>query len=218
MKMPWHKRDPRLLARNRDEVNAKYSDLGFFIKDETVFVRGSFHVLHEDQVLDRYQIEIELPPDWPDSIPVLREVGGRIPVHKDRHINRGDETSCLLVPEEWLLSPQRDSLRAFLDGPVHDFFLGQSLVEVGEPWPFGERAHGMPGLLQSYGEMLGTEDPATVRRYLECLGKKEVKGHWECPCGSNQRLRNCHFDHVVALRQKIPSAVALKALARLNSH
>jgi hypothetical protein len=45
-----------------------------------------------------------------------------------------------LVPEEWLLARDQ-TFRAFLDGPMRNFFLGQILVEAGKPWPFGERPH-----------------------------------------------------------------------------
>jgi len=215
MKRPWHHSNPELLQRVRDEAGVRYPDLGIFIESDTVYLRGSFPIEHEQEVLDRYSIEIELPADWPASAPILRETGGRIPWGPARHVNPNG-VACPLVPEEWLLSPQRESLLAFLDGPVHNFFLGQSLAEHGESWPFGERPHGKPGLLQSYGELLGTTDELAILRYLDYLSRREIKGHWDCPCRSGQRLRSCHLAHLQQLRQKIPASVAAAALTALK--
>ena len=79
MKRPWHHSNPELLQRVRDEAGVRYPDLGIFIESDTVYLRGSFPIEHEQEVLDRYSIEIELPADWPASAPILRETGGRIP-------------------------------------------------------------------------------------------------------------------------------------------
>jgi hypothetical protein len=180
-----------------------------------VHIRGSFPVLDDSEILDRFQIDIVFPCNFPDSTPVLRETGGRIPWNADRHVNQANGEACPIVPEEWLLWPEHESILAFLDGPVRNFFLGQILVEAGCPWPFGERTHGVPGLFEAYGEMVGASDRKTILRYLDCLSKENPKGHLECPCGSRKRLRNCHWDHLKVLHEKIPPLVARSALERL---
>jgi hypothetical protein len=215
MKRVWHRSHPELLQKLRAEINERYPDLTIFVEGDAVRLRGSFPVEHEGKVLDGYQVEVELPPDWPDVTPILRETGGRIPRIADRHVNLNGD-ACPIVPEEWLLNPAHESLIAFLEGPVQHFFISQSLVEQGEPWPFGERPHGKPGLLQAYGEWFGTTDEKAIRLYLEYLSRREIKGHWECPCGLGKRLRNCHLEHVKELRKKIPPSVAAAALKSLK--
>jgi len=217
MKKPWHRENPGLLTKTQAEIGAEYPDLGFFVENDIVHVRGSFPVVHEGKILDRYQIDLTLANDWPDSFPALREIAGRIPLVAARHMNLADGTACTIVPEEWLVNPHRDSLVSFLQGPVHNFFLGQSLVELGEPWPFGERPHYKPGLLECYGELLDCKEEPAIQRYLEYLSRKEVKGHWECPCGSGSRLRKCHLDHLLAVRRKISPSVAAQALKRIRA-
>lgn len=216
MKKPWHERNPRILRDMEAEIPTKYPDLRVITERETVYVLGSFPVMDGAEVLDRFQINIELPADFPDSIPILREVGGRIPWHESRHVNRGTGEACPIVPEEWFLRPESGSMLAFLDGPVRNFFLGQILVEAGQPWPFGERSHGVDGLFEAYGEMLGTSDRDAIVRYLDCLRRETLKGHWECPCGSAKRMRNCHWDELQTLRERIPPRVARTALARIR--
>jgi hypothetical protein len=185
-------------------------------EQDTVYIRGGFPVINGTEVLDRFQIEVELLADFPESIPILREVGGRIPWHESRHVNRGTGEACPIVPEEWLLRSEHGSVLAFLNGPVRNFFLGQILVEAGQPWPFGERAHGVDGLFEAYGEMVGTTDRDAIVRYLDCLSRETLKGHWERPCGSAKRLRNCHWNELQTIHAKFLPRVARAALARIK--
>lgn len=196
----------------------RFPDLRVVTERDAVYINGSFPVVDGTEVLDRFQIEIEIPPEFPDSIPILREVSGRIPWHEDRHVNQRNGEACPIVPEEWLLRPDHGSILAFLDGPVRNFFLGQILVEAGQPWPFGERTHGVRGLLEAYGEMVGSADRDTILRYLDCLSKEMLKGHWDCPCGSAKRLRNCHLDELKMLHERIPPRIAQMATKRLAEH
>lgn len=215
MKRLWYEKNPGLLRAMEAEVPKQHPDLRVVNECGTVSIRGSFPVMDGTGTLDRFQIEISLPPDFPDSTPVLREIGGRIPWHEDRHVNPQNGEACPIVPEEWLLRPDRGSIVAFLDGPVRNFFLGQILVEAGQPWPFGERTHGVAGLFEAYAEMVGTSDRDAILRHLECLSKETLKGHWNCPCGSGHRLRNCHWEQLKSLHQRIPPFVARQALERL---
>lgn len=197
------------------EIEMKYPDLTVGKSGTKVYIRGAFPIVHEGRVLDRYQIEIE----WSDSdidVPLVRETAGRIPWIADRHMSQGG-LACLFVPEEWLMRPREERvLIRYLDGPVRNFFLWQSLVEQGESAPWGERAHGVPGLIEAYGDMLEMEGESAIRQCLEYLSKEEVKGHWACPCGSGKRIRHCHREHLRNLRSRIPRHIARLALKRLT--
>jgi hypothetical protein len=211
---PWHQRDPQLADQIRADLRARYPNLNLFIEaDGSASVRGTFPVLSpEGRVLDRYQVSIDIPADYPRALPVVREVGGRIPWKPEFHVNR-DGTACVLLPDDrWRCFPEGARFIQFLDGPVHDFFLGQSLVAVGEDWPFGQWSHGRDGVLEYYQWLLGTEDKDTIERFLSVLGKLNMKGHWECPCGSGRKIRKCCRARIEDLRNKIPSQTARRAL------
>ena len=184
MKKPWHKANPARVTGLEEDLRRHYPDLQVVVENECVYLRGSFPVVFDGVILDRYQINVGIPRDFPDTVPTLRETGGRIPWVSERHVNPTNGEACPMVPEEWLLNPKRDSILTFLNGPVRDFFLAQSLVEAGQPWPFASRDHGVVGLYQAYGELLGTNNPVAIRRYMEYLSKVRIKGHWDCPCGS----------------------------------
>lgn len=217
MTKPWHLRQPALLAQVKEDL-AAYPKLHLFIEGDSVVVRGMYPVLDGDRktILDEYDVEIVFPDNYPSRAAILKEVGGRIAVGADNHMD-GDRVACVLVEEEWLLRTDHASLRAFLAGPVREYFLWQSLVAAGKPAPWPARPHGLDGVFEVYGEWCGTTDRAAIRRYLEYLILKKVKGHLPCPCGSGQRLRNCHQEHVLKLRGQIPRKVAVLALQRVKS-
>lgn len=217
MRKPWHGANPTLVTKLEEELRQHYPELRVVVSNDQVYLRGSFPVVSEGVLLDRYQIEVRIPRDFPDVVPTLRETGGRIPWVSDRHVNPANGEACPMVPEEWLLNPERDSILSFLKGPVRDFFVAQSLVVDGEPWPFKQREHGFDGLYEAYGEILGTRDQALIRRYLECLSHEKIKGHWDCPCGSRNKVRNCHLNEVRALHARLPARIAKQALQRLKA-
>lgn len=219
MSKAWHERHPELADRIRADLRAHYPSLHLFIEpDGSAAVRGTFPVLSpEGRVLDRYQVTIELPADYPRSLPVVREVGSRIPWKPEFHVNP-DGAACVLLPDDrWRCFPEGAPFVRFLDGPVHDFFLGQSLVALGEGWPFGQWSHGAKGVYEYYQWLFETEDPSTIRRYLEVLAKLNYKGHLLCPCGSGEKIRRCCRARIADLRDKIPPVVARKALETLGA-
>ena len=159
---------------------------------------------------DRYAIEISFLADYPNSLPQVRETGGRIPWTPDRHVNPEDKTACVCLPDEWFLQRLDTTFLTFLRGPVCNYFLGQKAFEMYGQWPFGERRHGIDGIFDFYKEYLETSDHNVVRNYLTCLSHDVVKGHWDCPCGSGKRIRNCHHQQIADLRKRIPRHIASK--------
>src|SRR5947209_20268331 len=131
MRKPWYKSNPELFAQTTQEIETNYPELRVVVENDTVFLRGSFKIEENGETLDRYLIEIQFPDDYAESIPILREVDGRIPWTADRHVNNSTGEACAIVPEEWLLRPDKDSIGSFLSGPGRYFFHGQSLVEQG---------------------------------------------------------------------------------------
>jgi hypothetical protein len=216
---PWHRRSPQLAEDIRADLRARYPSLHLFIEaDSTSTVRGTFPVRAPDgRAVDRYQVSIDVPVDYPRSLPIVREVGGRIPWKADFHVN-SDGVACVLLPDDrWRCFPEGAPFVRFLEGPVHDFFLGQSLVALGEEWPFGQWSHGAEGVREYYQWLLQTEDLGTIVRFLQVLARLNWKGHLDCPCGSGKKIRRCCHSKTLDLRNKIPPAVARKALETLGA-
>lgn len=210
----WYQKEPNLAASLREELEKKYPDLQLSITGSNGTLRGSFPVIYEGVELDRLQIEVHIPEGFPAEIPSVQETMGRIPRDVDWH-TFSDGHLCVIVPEEWLLNPNSNSLIAYLDGPLRNFFIGHALAEAGQQRAMGERSHGIKGLLESYGEMVGSTDPKAIANYLDYCASKKLKSHWKCPCGSGKRVKICHLGHMITLRRKIPRWIAKKAHDRL---
>ena len=215
--MTWQHNDPALYEKEKAEVEARFPELHFVVENDLVYVRGSFPVIFEGKALDRYSVELQLARNHPAGLPIVRETSGRIPRHLDRHI-LADGTACVLLPDErWRLWPVGSPLLNYLTGPLHSFFLAQTTVEEGQPWPFGQWAHGAKGIFQFYRELLKTSDRRVMTMYLDYLGAKKVKGHWPCPCRSGRKLRDCHFDQIKELRERISRKDVERSLATLRA-
>lgn len=201
-----------------DDLRAHYPNLHLYREENSEpEIRGTFPVRSAaGKELDHYLISIRLPGGYPKDLPIVRELGGRIPWYADYHVFT-DGTCCCLLPEDRSRCfPIGAPFKQFLDGPVHDFFLGQSLVALGEPWPFGEWSHGKEGIHEFYSELIGTDDKKTIIRFLKVLTKLNSKPHWDCPCGSGKKIRDCCQAKISEYRRKVPPAVARKSAEQLG--
>lgn len=218
MNRPWHKADPRLLAKIRTEVQELYPNLHFYPQNDRVVVRGSLPIIDAGKELDRYSVEIVLLADYPNTVPLVWETGGKIPRHADHHVNKETGEVCLFVPDEgWKIYPPGTTFLEFLNGPVRNFFLGQSVFRRTGEWPFGQRRHGPAGILEYYAELLGIDEATVILAYLECLSRPTLKGHWPCPCKSGKRIRDCHRHQINELRTKISRKLADKSYRSLRN-
>ncbi|MBP8300384.1 MAG: hypothetical protein KA020_08485 [Planctomycetes bacterium] len=216
MTKPWTETSPGLVEQIRAILRAGYPNLHLHMRQDGAEIRGGFPVRGVDGAeLDHYQISIDLPWDFPASLPVVREIGGRIPWHEDFHVGR-DGRACVLLPDDrWRCFPVGAGFSCYLEGPLHNFFLGQTMhAQTGE-WPIGEWDHGKRGIYQYYRGLLGTEDDLTVRRFLHILAKRDLKKGYVCPCGSGEKIRRCCLAKISDLRLKIPPEVAAVSVSRL---
>lgn len=210
---PWFVHDPAMLEDVQHALHEPdFRWLHLHLSEGTARIRGMLPVPS-----DRYSVEIIFLDEYPLTLPQVRETGGRIPHISDRHVNPSDGTACVCIPDEWFIHRPDSSFLTFLRGPVYNYFLSQKAFEVSGQWPFGERRHGVDGILDFYQECLGTNNPYVIKSYLELFTKHTVKGHWDCPCGSGIRIRNCHHEKIATLRRKLPPHIATNALQCLRS-
>jgi len=209
----WYRREPELYKEIWKAVQDTYPELSFIERDSDVLVAGYYVLFEGSQVYDRYLIEVEMPTESPKGLPIVREIGGRIPRESDRHMEAAGK-ACIVLPDAfWYEHPKGMSLLDFLDGPVRGFFAGQSLIELGikDPWPVGQWGHVHVGIIDFYSGVFGTKDPEVICRYLNLLKRGTIKTRRPCPCGSGIMLQKCHLELINALRSRIPRDVAAKS-------
>ena len=195
MTVPWFEREPEAYEVVRRMLVEKYPTLHARKIGDAAVIKGTLGISHEGVEVDRYCLELKLPPDYPKSLPTVWETAERIPREMDRHVHPSNGAICLGVAEElWLAMSGDFSLDRVLDIPVRNFLIGNSLVEQGQEWPSGDRSHGVQGIVEFYASLLGTKDEYGLLRFLRSFLLGKPKGHWPCPCGSGGILRKCHMD------------------------
>ncbi len=217
-----HDRLTDLLKEIKGVICFDQPDLVASAINSIIKVSGVYHVLPREQnnvgggSLADYHIEIELDSRFPDYQPVVRELGDMIPRRSEFHINH-DGSCCLEVWEVWLAKNKDKSVQAFFDGPLRNFFLSQLHMREKKTFPFGEYPHGNPGILNGYADVLGCEpDKKVILCNLRVFLHQPPRGHWQCPCGSGQKIRNCCRDRLSKLSDRISQKLARQMLERLD--
>lgn len=206
---------PELREEIESVLIAKFGDLRLIDEGDEPHVVGSFPLVHDGEVIDRFRIKISFPGRYPFDPPIVREVGQRIPHVADRH--NSDGIACLFVPFEWKMKRPDLSFRTFIAGPVHNYFLSQRYFEIHGKWPFGERNHGVFGEVEAACDLAGV----ALQQWndlFSMLRKPDLKGHWKCPCGSGKRVRNCHMTQILALRDHATADWVQKKIDQLQAH
>jgi len=207
---PWFRRNPVALRNVESILRAKFPTLHAIIEDDVCMVRGTFDPVGNGCSDDRYGLAIALPTDYPQSLPTVWETEERIPRVIDRHIFP-DNSLCLGVELQlWIELGGDFSIERVLDIPVRNFLIGNSLVEIGQDWPHGDRSHGVAGVVEYFGELINTTDDMTIARFLLDVALGKIKGHWLCPCGSGLIVRKCHREAIEKLQQ-VPQRYVMHA-------
>lgn len=220
MIVPWYKKNPGRYSREKEEVESKYPELHVCKDDSFIIVRGTFPVVNDSgRIETRYDIEVRVPPAYPDELPVVYEVGGDIPRHLDRHISSEEGRCCLEAEVDfWMRHGSDYNLVDFLEGPVFSFFAAQRYFDITGEWPHGERSHGSEGIFQAYEEILNTRDRAAICRWVYMLKQDELNPHFDCPCGSGKPTEECHPDLLKRVRDRIPKSVFERSFMWFSRH
>jgi hypothetical protein len=131
-----------------------------------------------------------------------------------RHIMM-DGSACLGVYADimtrWSLKPD---IVNFLENFVAPFLVWQAYYDAHQkPPPWGDRSHFAKGIIEYYTELLSINKRETVVEFMRLLARKNrPKGHETCPCGSGERLRNCHRKLLYSTREKVAWQYAAKDL------
>ena len=145
---------------------------------------------------DSYQLQIEVPKQFPRDLPRVTETADRIPRDPSYHVFP-DGGLCLGSPLRLLqIVRRRPSLAGWAENClVPHLYAVSHKLEHGGNFLFGELAHGKEGILSDYMKLLGLREPAQVIRALELLGmKRRIANKAPCPCGCGRRLGRCSFN------------------------
>ena len=174
----------------------------------SVHLHGRLHIHRSYQgfVLNRtYTVDIYIPVNS-ERLPFVVDAEDAIsPTYQHRY---SDGMLCLETDVQIRMRfIDGFDLTAWIFEYVEVYFLSYEYYNRYGEFPFGERAHGYAGVLQSFQEHLSTNDLLTTYKLMRYIARSPYRGHALCPCGSGEKLRKCHgqsaltFYHDDRLRQ-----------------
>ena len=168
---------------------------------------------------DSYKLVIILNKQFPRELPIVKELGEKIPRNNDFHIS-SDGSLCLTSPLRILLSlNENPNLIHFSNVFIRPFLFSISCkLRYGADFMFGELDHGSEGLIEDYSDILGLSTKDQVIKAFELLGmKKRAANKRNCPCGCGKRLGKCSFRKKINnLRKKASNSWFRNHLNKLN--
>jgi hypothetical protein len=84
------------------------------------------------------------------------------------------------------------SLSMWMSEYVEIYFFSYEYYKRYGKFPFGERGHGLEGILQTYGDIFDEIDTPKIVKLMRSIVTSPYRGHAVCPCGSRNKLRTCH--------------------------
>lgn len=233
----WYQSNPSLLRKEQAAIEAAHPGLGLEIqqpgfrinrelclKRECAVAAGIYTLTAPGAPYYDYRIAVLPPDNYPASPCLVFCNDPRLPIGNiDRHILSNGQ-ACLAVPGDlhrrW--SPAT-GIVGFLEEFVSPFLAWQVFYDAhGHPPPWGQRAHGVEGIIEFYAEALGIPAGPCIPGFVPLIARKHSpKGHEICPCGSGLRLRHCHAAALSEARSRIPWQAAQhdhSTLAAITQH
>lgn len=151
------------------------------------------------EISDSFEIGIEVPSDFPTTLPSVREIGTRTANYP--HVNPSG-TFCLGIPTKVRDTFAKEgTLLSFIEKVIVPYLYAFRIWQEFGVYPFGDLDHGGDGILQSYRDYFDTDDLGVIQ-FLGINVTGTYKGHHLCPCGSKKKIRKCHGAKLLALRDQ----------------
>ncbi len=145
---------------------------------------------------DCYQISINITP-FPNSFPVVKELGERIPRKVDRHLY-SNACCCLTTKakEQLLLKKKIKTLDSFISNIVIPFFQNNSYFEINKKYINGGYNHGITGVFEAYQEIANISDLKLLLDFLHArVVDKKFRRNDLCFCKSGAKFKSCHLPY-----------------------
>jgi hypothetical protein len=169
---------------------------------------------------DCYQISINITP-YPNSFPIVKELGERIPFNIDRH-KYSDASCCLTTKakEQLLLKKKIKTLDSFIANIVIPFFQNNSYFEINNEYINGDYKHGIIGVFEAYKEITNITDTKLLLDFLyNRIIRKKYRRSDLCFCKSGTKFKGCHlsnYNDLFLIDKEIIIADIKQLLGKMN--
>lgn len=134
-----------------------------------------------------YHIEVHIPFES-DKLPYVFDIGNAI----DSNYNHQYKDGPLCLETDFAIRIRFvDGLNlvSWMQEFVEPYFFSYEYYQRFGCFPFGERSHGIEGILQSLGDVFQETDNIKVCKILMFIYSDRYRGHLPCPCGSGKNIR-----------------------------
>lgn len=186
----------KLFVNQVELVSQTNPGLTSFVKEGIPGLKGEINLVDDGSgSIDTYSVEILATSNFPNSFPVVFEVGNKIPINYDWHVYETDGHCCIkTTPEEMLACKKGITLSGFIEEEVKPYFFNQTFRRL-NGYFYQERSHGLKGWIEFFKETFNTTDMDLIKEGLKFISKKEKPDRVSlCFCGSGKKYRKCHRD------------------------
>jgi hypothetical protein len=175
----------------QDIASVIHSNKGLEYSESENTLTGKLYISENDF----YELKIFLAP-YPNAFPDVKEIGERIPETADRHIYMDNTRFCCFTTKaisQILLRTKVKSVSDFINLIIIPYLENNSYYEINRHYVKDEFAHGAPGVLQGYKDILGISDDYKILKLLyDTTEGRFIKQSDRCYCGSSKSLKTCH--------------------------
>ena len=178
-----------------EKVKEKFPLLIYFkdVDDNSIF-EGELHLNHtynDVRMIGKFDVKIIVPREYPSALPTVEETSKQISESYTHKYTNGQ--LCLASNLELKMHFNKDmDISAFIDYYIIPYFYTYRYFEEYGVYPYGERSHGYMGDLEYLKDLLKIDNGEQVFDIMTFVIRHSYRGHLMCPCGSGNRLRNCH--------------------------
>lgn len=150
---------------------------------------GRIYILNEDY----YEVEINFT-DFPNSLPVVKELLTRIPIKADRHTYTDSGSLCFTTRAnaEILLKTKIKTLKDFINHILIPYLRNNSYYEIHNKYFSNEYSHGTLGVMESYKDILLINDNYKIVKVIyDRIQGDKIKIKDKCYCESGLSLKKC---------------------------
>ena len=141
-------------------------------------------------VRNTYVIDVVIPLNS-TKLPYIIDTGHQIKVTYPHCYQNGE--LCLATDTQMRIQfVDNFDLVQWMRDYVETYFFSYEYYQRYKVFPFGDRAHGHRGILQTYQEIFGVANENAAYKMMKHIDKYSYRGHHPCPCGSENKIRNCH--------------------------
>lgn len=176
-------------------IKNKYKNLEVFDRGKNEYELAGKLYLNESyndfKVVDQFVISIIITKNYPYEIPKVYELSNKIT--RSYHHLYSDRELCLGIEGEIMFNCKgKLTVEYLINKYIKPYFYSYKYYERFEEMPFGERSHGIKGILEAYMEIFNVDNVIDAYYCLLQVVKVPYRGHLPCVCGSGLKTRKCH--------------------------